>query len=106
MLVQLVWIGDTRLVQGLSSVNESPKDHMICLSNDICRNAIPTSIPPSGDLNRNSMTRFESLGDEDAGTFLELDKPLTGFTSPDSDTVLVTMFVFEFLRFSLMGSKS
>lgn len=104
MLVQLVWIGDTRLVQGLSSVNESPKGRMIRLSDDIRRNAIPNSIPPSGDLNRNSTTRFESLGDEGAGTFLELDKPLTGFTSPD--TALVTMFVFEFLRFSSMGSKS
>ena len=31
--------------------------------------------PPSGDLTHNSMTKFESLGDEDAGTFLELDKP-------------------------------
>jgi hypothetical protein len=71
---------------------------MIRLSDDICRNAIPTSIPPSGDLNRNSTTQFESLGDENAGTFLEPDKPLTGFTSPD--TALVTMFVFEFLRFS------
>jgi hypothetical protein len=25
VLVQLAWIGDTRLVQGLSSANESPK---------------------------------------------------------------------------------
>jgi hypothetical protein len=51
------------------------------------------------NLNRNSTTRFESLGDEDTGTFLELDKPLTpGFTSPD--TALVTMFVFELLHFS------
>ena len=71
---------------------------MIRLSDDIRRNAIPTSIPPDGDLNRNSTTKFEILGDEDAGTFLELDKPLTSFTSPD--TALVTMFVFEFLRFS------
>jgi hypothetical protein len=51
-------------------------------------------------------SRFESLGDEDAGTFLELDKPLTGpgFTSPDTALtgrlVTVTMFVFEFLHFS------
>jgi hypothetical protein len=59
---------------------------------------MPYRIPPSGDLNRNSTTRFESLGDEDAGTFLELDKPLTGFTSPN--TALVTMFVFELLHFS------
>jgi hypothetical protein len=54
--------------------------------------------PPSGDLTHNSMTKFESLGDEDAGTFLELDKPLTGFTSPD--IAPIAMFVFEFLRFS------
>jgi hypothetical protein len=71
---------------------------MIRLSDDIRRNAIPTSTPPSGDLNRNSTTKFESLGDKDAGTFLELDKPLASFTSPE--TALVIMFVFEFLRFS------
>jgi hypothetical protein len=65
------------------------------LSDDIRRNTISTSIPPSGDL---STTKFESLGDEDAGTFLELDKPLTGFTSPD--IAPIAMFVFEFLRFS------
>jgi hypothetical protein len=61
---------------------------------------ISAGIPhqPSGDLTRNSTTKFESLGDEDEGTFFELDKLLTGFSSPD--IAPITMFVFEFLRFS------
>jgi hypothetical protein len=45
---------------------------VVDLRSDIAGDAIPAGFPASRDLSRNMAVGFESLGDKNPGTFLEL----------------------------------
>ena len=56
-----------------------------------------SSMPSSRNLTSDCVTELKGLGNEHAGTLLELGEPLSTLTSPD--VALVTMLEFELLCF-------
>jgi hypothetical protein len=72
----------------------------ICLSFDIGRDAISSGTPSSGQLTCNGTGELECLGNHNASTLLEFDRPLATLASPD--VALITMFHLELLSFGFI----
>lgn len=96
MLVELIWIGDTRGVESLGGGNQCPESGSVGLSDDIVGNTVTASVPSSGNLSSDGATEREGLGDHDASTLLELGEPVTTFSGPD--ITLVAVLQLELLR--------
>lgn len=106
VLVELIWISDTRAIEGLGSACKSPESATIGLSNDIFGNAIAPSVPASRNLPGDGTAEFESFRNKDTSAFLKLGKPLTVFSSPD--IAFFTVLELELLGFgfgNLYGFK-
>lgn len=99
MLVELIRINDTGHVEGLSSAYKGPEGTAVGLSNDVCWNTVASSIPASRELTTDNAVELERLGNENARTLLELNKPLATLTSPN--VALVAVLILELLRLDL-----
>ena len=96
MLVQFIWISNTRRIKGFDSGNQCPQGGAIGLSDDVVGNSVTSSMPSSRNLTSDGATELEGLWNEDTGTLLELGKPLPTLAGPD--VTLVAVLEFEFLR--------
>ena len=101
MLVQLVWVGDTRHVESLGGADEGPEGGTVDLGNDVCGDTVATGVSTGGDLASDELTKLERLRNKDTRSLLELHKPLAALACPD--VALVTMLVLELLGVGLSG---
>jgi len=99
VLVQLIWIGDARRVESLSSGDQSPKCCAVGLGDNVVGDAISSGSPSSWNLASDSTSELECLRDEYDSAFLELRKPVAAFTSPN--VALVAMLHLVLLCFTV-----
>jgi len=99
MFVEFVRICNAGHIESLRSAYESPECRSINLLNDFIWNAVSTCMPSRGDLAGDGTTEFEGLGYEDASSFLEFDKPLAIFSSPN--VTVIAILVFELFSLCL-----
>lgn len=99
VLVQFIWIGDARHVEGFRSADEGPQRGTIGLSNNVIRNAVSASVPACWNLPSDRSTKLECFRYEDTGALLQLGKPLPALASPN--VTFIAVLKFELLSFGL-----
>jgi hypothetical protein len=99
MFVQLIRVSDPGCVKSLSRADKGPERSPVCLSNDIWRDAISTSVPAGWYLASNGAAEREGLGNKDASSPFELDEPLLARACPN--IAFVAVLVLELLSLGL-----
>jgi hypothetical protein len=97
VLVELIRIVDAGHDKRLGSADQRPQSSSVSLSDNIGRDAISACVPASGKLTSDKSTERHSLGDKDASTLLEANKPFARRLSPS--IAFLTMLKLEFVSF-------
>ncbi|KAK1253169.1 hypothetical protein MKX08_004356 [Trichoderma sp. CBMAI-0020] len=101
VLVELVWVGNTRGQESLSSRHEKEQGDRVHLADDIVGDTISLGVPASWDLASDESVEAQGLGDPERGALLHSHSELSRLGDLEN-LHLVTMFSSELFG-SLLG---